>query len=176
MSSETKFILGLMAGVGSLIVFMVSQSPIWHLKSAFLLGGGCALLVRSFLPMLTLRRGVAAWFGGGFAAMVVLGITFIVLFSDGKFGLGTQEAITFICLGLPLSFFLLKSGYRISFSNKELAEFEFKKAVKLEVEGKTEEAADLYQKIFNDYGETYIAEDAKSAFIVLQKKLKKEDI
>jgi hypothetical protein len=57
MSSETKFILGLMAGVGSLIVFMVSQSPIWHLKSAFLLGGGCALLVRSFLPMLL--------FGGG---------------------------------------------------------------------------------------------------------------
>jgi hypothetical protein len=82
---------------------------------------------------------VAAWFGGGFAAMVV-------------------------------------RGYRISFSNKELAEFEFKKAVKLEVEGKTEEAADLYQKIFNDYGETDIAEDAKSAFIVLQKKLKKEDI
>jgi hypothetical protein len=56
--------------------------------------------------MLTLGRGVAVWFGGGFAAMAVLVIIFIVLFSDGKFGLGTQEVIIFICLGLPLSFSL----------------------------------------------------------------------
>jgi len=38
-----------------------------------LLGGGLALLVRSFFPPLSLGQGLAAWFGGGFLGTSILG-------------------------------------------------------------------------------------------------------
>jgi hypothetical protein len=115
-STSKQMSATVVVGLLSLLGFIISEQSIWNPTRAFLLGGGCSILVRAFLPAPTFRRTVLVWLGGGFAILVVLGISFLALFvhRGGLFGLGTQEAIILILVGLPSSFFLLKKGFKIS--------------------------------------------------------------
>ncbi len=150
-----------------------------------LLGAGCALLVRSFRPPLSFGRGLATWWGGSFSGSGGLGVWYFI--SDlwiGYLGKGFGESLFLMVVGIPLSFLLLRYGFKsIQFSKEEIAkrelekreeiaDAEFKKASKLEAQGQFKEAAVAYQNILEDFGDTTVAKDAESGLALLEIKLK----
>lgn len=165
---------GLVLAVVSFILLSAKSGT--FLINATYLGGGCALLIRSFSPPLNFGRGFATWVGGGLAAGVPVGIWGLIVSINGDLsgfaGLAFSESLVLFIMGLP-AYFLLRKGFKpIQLTNEDIAAIELRKASKLEARGELIEAQNIYKKIVSSFGETTVAKDAESCLTALDKQIK----
>lgn len=168
---------GIVVAVLSLIVFLNPGPSANLVTKTATLGAGIALLIRAFRPPLSFGRGLATWFGGGLAGNACLGVWgTIVLFSCGTSGLLREAPIIMMVVGGVLAFFLLRYGFSpvppptTEDIAEGQAEAEFKKAIKLETNGKLTEAIEVYERIIKDFPRTSYAKDADACLNTLRKK------
>jgi hypothetical protein len=98
-----KVVISVLIGLFSFIV--IDYKNIFNPTTFLFVGGGLTLILRSLLPNMTFKRGLAVWFGGGFVSQALM-VIYAVIFIGGMAAM--SEAIIAIIVGIIFCYPLLK--------------------------------------------------------------------